>query len=292
MKKIAIALVLSITSMVAPASAAEPMKTIVIIDTGYDSSVAQFAGKIVYEKCLTSAIPSCPNGKSNQEGSFSAALSKEQLSVYTADHGTKMLATSIWANPNAAIIFVRVSSITKNSIVYPSDIDIVQILSWVYLNRNKMNIGAVALSASRNVSSCNPPAVLYSAVQVLKTAGIPTIVAAGNSYNYKMTGYPACMNNVISVGATDTTGISLFSNYSKDFYATGTLNVNLYNRIEQISGTSEAAQVFAANWVAIKQAKPTLTYDQQYALIKNTSTSVSNVYLKNLPAINLAGAIK
>lgn len=292
MKKTAIVLVVSLMSIMTPATAAERMKSVVIIDTGYDASVSQAKQRIVYEKCITNSVPSCPNGKSNQEGQFAASLTKEQLAVYTADHGTKMLATSVAANPNIPIIFIRTSSITKNSIAYPSDVDLVQALSWSYLNRNRMNIGAVVLSASRNVNSCNPPAILQSTVKALKDSGIPTIIAAGNDYNYKMTGYPACMSDAISVGATDSAGISLFSNYSKDFYATGTLNITLYDKVQQISGTSGAAQIFATNWVSIRQAKPTLTYVELYNLIKNTSKPVSNVYLKNMPLIDIDAALK
>ena len=45
-------------------SSATTLPTVAIIDTGYDPSVTQFAGKIIHEECYTTFFASCPNGKS------------------------------------------------------------------------------------------------------------------------------------------------------------------------------------------------------------------------------------
>ena len=294
MKKLIIAVMIA-TSLIPVSAHADATNTnIVIIDTGYDPSVTQFAGKIVYEACFTNNY--CANGKAFQEGAGSAVLTPAQLTAKDATHGTQMLSASIMTNPNTKFIYIRAYGISNGYLNSPVDSDFLNILSWINANKVKFNVGAVVWSAARQVTtSCPANNAINAVVNILKSSGIPVISAAGNNYDYVHVSFPACLQPIIAVGSIDAYGHALYSNAGTDldFDAMGTMTVSNGGtaRIQSV-GTSLAAQVFAASWIAIKQAKPTLTYDQEYALIQSTQTLSKNTYVKNVPTINLAGALK
>ena len=57
------------------------------------------------------------------------------------------------------------------------------------------------------------------------------------------------------------------------------------------AGTSVAAQVAGAQWVAIKQSKPSLSYKDIYNLISSTSVKTYNSKIPTGKLINLVGAL-
>jgi hypothetical protein len=294
MKKLILAVMIATSLIPVSAHADTPNTNIVIIDTGYDSSVTQFAGKIIYEACFTNNL--CPNGKSFQEGTGSAMLTPTQLTANSATHGTQMLSASILTNPNTKFIYIRAYGISNGYLNSPVDSDFVNMLNWINTNKVKLNVGAVVWSAARQVTtSCPTNDLITSLVNTLKSSGVPVISAAGNNYDYTHVSFPACLSPIIAVGSIDAYGHALYSNAGKDldFDAMGTMTVSNggVSKIQSV-GTSLAAQVFAASWIAIKQTKPTLTYDQEYTLIQSTQTLSKNVYVNNVPTLNLAGALK
>jgi hypothetical protein len=270
-------------------------KNLVIIDSGYDPSVPDFAGKIVYEACFTNNF--CPNGKAFQEGPGSAVLTPAQLKGVDTIHGTQMLSGSIMTNPNLKYVYIRAYGIyTNGSMNSPVDSDFLNMLNWIDANRVKLNVGGVVWSAARPISSsCPQNDAITAEVLRLKSFGIPVISAAGNNYDYVHVSYPACLAPIIAIGSIDAFGHALYSNAGKDldFDALGTMTVSFGGTAKKQSvGTSLAAQVFAASWMAIAQAKPNLTYDQEYALIQATETLSKNIKVKDIPTLNLAGALK
>lgn len=292
MKKI-VAIAVALLSIIPIQANADTAQNIVIIDTGYDSSVSQFAGKVVYEACFTS---SCPNGKTFQEGAGSAILTPTQLKATSAIHGTKMLSASILTNPSATYVFIRAYGVSGTTLISPTDAGFLTILNWINQNKLKLNVGAVVFSGARNITTaCPTDNGILNIVNTFKLSGIPFISSAGNAYDYTHVAFPACLAPVIAVGSIDKYGHALYSNagVDLDFDAMGTMVVSNggTDTIQEV-GTSVAAQVFAASWMAIKKAKPSLTYDQEYSLIKATQTLSSNTSVKNVPTINLAGALK
>jgi hypothetical protein len=266
---------------------AETPKSLVIIDTGYDFNYPH--DNIVYEKCISNSnYPSCPNGSTSQEGSGSAVLNNSQLSLPNANHGTEMLAASKYIG-NVPIIFIRLSSFTKNNMYLGSDIDLRSALDWVYANQTKYNVGAISFSMGRQINNCNLDVQMATSIKNLVLSGIPFIAAAGNM-GLNQVDYPSCLKPAISIGGVDQYGLhALWSNsgIGLDFDAQGVLDVMINNKKVHQVGSSVSTVIFATDWIFIKQSKPNLTYDQEYNLIKNTSTLVSNVKIKNIPSINL-----
>ena len=284
-------------SLVSKAHASNP-PTVAIIDTGYDPAVSQFSGKIIAEQCYTSFFASCPNGKSTMSGPGSAALSSSQLSVLGAGHGSEMMAGEIITNPNIKFVYIRAFSVeTKPALmVAPYDSDIPLILNWIAANASIYNIQAVSMSFARAVtSSCPINSAIAIATSNLKSLNIPVFAGAGNEGNQNTIDFPACNTGIISVGGEINNVHAYWSNYSPNigWDALGQLTVNsVGNKPVTSIGTSIATTISAASWVAIKQAKPTLNYQQIYSLIKSTASTSSSVYVKSVATLNLKEALK
>jgi len=221
------------------------------------------------------------------DGPGSAQLNVKQLGTGTAMHGTEMMLNSIATNSNTKFVFIRAFSINK-AVIAPLDTDIVNILNWIYANKDTYNIGAVTMSYGRPVTSttCPNSTTLTNAVNQLKSANIPVIAAAGNNYDYSHIDFPSCNTGVISVGSSVNGIHQLYSNYSSS------ISFDALGQIGSTNGTSTATQVFGAGWVAIHQAKPSLSYSQIYSLIQQTASISTNQYIKSVPTLNIAAALK
>lgn len=294
---VAIALIATVFFSIDKSSASVP-PTVVIIDTGYDPSITQFAGKIVHEECYTSFFASCPNGQKFMSGPGSAALSREQLAVQGTGHGSEMMSGEILTNPNINFVYIRGFSIeTKPSLmIAPYDSDLPKIFDWVTANASIYNIQAVAMSFARYVSgACPINSALISSTAKLTSLNIPVFAGVGNEGNQNTIDFPACNTGIISVGGEMNNIHAYWSNYRPNigWDALGTLAVTSVGNKQITSvGTSIATQISAASWVAVRQAKPSLNYQQIYSLIRNTASISNAVYVKNVPTLDLISALK
>jgi hypothetical protein len=275
-----------------------PTPTVVIVDTGYDPSITQFTNKIIYEQCFTSFYASCPNGKNTMSGPGAAALSPAQLAVNQTGHGSEMLSGEILTNPNIKFIYIRAFSIeTKPAVMLsPYDSDLSIILDWVAANAATYNIQAVSMSFARPMpNGCQINPQLALATTKLISLNIPVFAGAGNAGNENSIDFPACNTGIIAVGGEINNLPAYWSNHGPNLSwdALGTLTVtSVGNKSVTSIGTSIATTISAASWVAIRQSKPNLNYQQIYSLIRNTATISSSTYVENVPIMNLVGALK
>jgi hypothetical protein len=275
--------------------------TLAILDTAIDTSIPMFSGKIVNEVCILD-WNSCPNGKNFMEGPGAAGLPSKIISANGFDHGTQMTSVAIQTNSNINIVFIRIIGNTAAGVRQTTtSYTVGNALNWVIANKDKWNIQAVAMSQSANnfypgANYCPVMVTAQSAIKKLMDLGVPSLFAAGNDRDYTHVNSPACIPESIAVGATDQYGqIATYSNYDSkllDFYALGNVQVTAPgNKVTWGAGTSVATQVAAAGWIAIKNAKPTLTYQQIYDLIIKTSTPAVSAKLPTGKQINIQGAI-
>jgi hypothetical protein len=278
-----------------------PTPTIAILDTALDTSIAEFQGKIAYEVCIIQ-WKTCPNGKEFMEGPGSAVLPINVMSNRNFNHGTQMASVSIYNNPNMQIVFIRIIGNTifgDRQSVSPAYVS--KALDWVAMNKDKFNIQAVAMSQGHHtllngVNYCPLNSSVDKSISNLITLGIPSFFASGNIGDAKRIDWPACIPQAVSVGATSDNGeVAFYSNNDDillDFLANGTSKV-IYpgGTFGYGLGTSVSAQVAAAYWIALKQARPGLTYDKYMSLLTSTtdiSKSTRGTYKK---LINLQAAI-
>lgn len=178
---------------------AEVPAAVAIIDTGVNSAL--FTASIATEYC-TVKYGSCPNGQSTMEGAGAANLTGTTNAYF--DHGTRMASIILQVNPAIKIIPIRIVGMTKSGLPYLYDLgDVKNALGWVVANREKYNIAAVNISQGKIFPNCGVPEVMATQVAQLRAANVAVIASAGNDGNRSAMMSPACLPDVISVGATD-----------------------------------------------------------------------------------------
>lgn len=262
----------------------QDVPTLAILDTALDNTIPAIKSKLIYEVCILE-WNTCPNGTSFMEGTNSALLPANAITKNGFDHGTQIASVAVAENPNMNILFIRIigqninfdRQVTTEKTVYMA-------LDWVLQNRTKFNIQAVAMSQGHhNLLSgsdyCPKTPITENKIKELLNVEVPVFLASGNSRDYTKIDWPACIPSSIAVGAATKNGIELYSNYDKsllDFHANSRATVTIPGgKTANASGTSVSTQVAAADWLAVKYAKPTLTYAQIYDLLSRTSRSVS-----------------
>jgi hypothetical protein len=318
MKKITllIALTLAFTTTTSHANSrlqnqSTTIPSLAVIDTAIDTSLPDLSGRIVHEVCILQS-PGCPNGGTFQEGPGSATLPLNRLTADGFDHGTQMAWTAATTNKNMNIVFIRIVNQHPNGTRMRGEMNANAValgLQWVIENSKKWNIQAVSMSQAHhnllsvsnycyenNSTLSKDTPFVESKIKSLEALGVPVFLPAGNNADTKIS-WPACIPSAMSIGATlpNTKMAATYSNFDAkllDFFAPVPLRVvTAGNKVISAGGTSISTQVAAANWIALRSAKPTLTYSQVYDLLVKTGTSTSNSRIKSNRVINLTGAI-
>lgn len=259
------------------------LPTLAILDTALDNSIPEIKSKLIQEACVLE-WNTCPNGTSFMEGQNSALLPSNAISKNGFDHGTQMVSAAIAENPNMNIVFVRIIGQNVNlDRQITSEKTIYMALDWVLQNRTKFNIQAVAMSQGHHnllsgADYCPKTPITENKIKELLSFEVPVFLATGNTRDYKRIDWPGCIPSAIAVGAATKNGIELYSNYDSlltDFHANSRASVFVPGGKKiNATGTSISAQVAAADWLAVKYAKPTLTYAQINELLAKTSRPV------------------
>jgi hypothetical protein len=196
MKKILL-LVEVLFSLVVPGqSQASETKSIVIIDSYFDSRVTTSAITASGTVCNTvnpvkNAAPSSPY-----------------------NHGNAMYAVAKLQNPSLSIIPICASS--AQSDVFPSQL--ISSLTWVKNNKSKVSAVSISLTFNKTKLDCMPygpvntvkarqqdDVVIRSLITELISSGVPVFASAGNDTN-KSVSYPGCIANTMAVAHADETG--------------------------------------------------------------------------------------
>jgi hypothetical protein len=278
MKKIAVGIIAVLSLVLLQPVQAQPAKSIVIIDTAIDSSIPELKAKIVQEVCILDRM-TCPNGQKFQEGLGAATLSPSQIYSNGFDHGTSMALVANKVNPDANIVFIRITGMKSNGTRDNTSVfDIEKALSWVILNKEKYNISSVSSSMGSRVLGtglkyCPTNAThsgLVGNINKLLALNVPTIFSAGNNRDYKRIDFPACIEQSVAIGgATEDNAMSPFSNAAPevDFYFLEVFNVNN----NTVRGTSASAAAFSAYWAKNYKGTYQSTYDYFVSISKKAA---------------------
>ncbi len=327
-------------------------QAVVIIDTGVDKNNPALVGKVIAEACFSSNNPDynttslCPNGSEEQIGPGSAAPPCDSLGLGKCYHGTHVAGiaaangevTGVAKDANLIAIqgFSRFDNDaicgTGNSpCVLSFNSDAIRALEHVLsLYNDGTTIAAVNLSigGGHYTAPCdeNNP-VLTEAINNLREVGIASVIASGNNGYKDAMSSPACISNVISVGATcnnikyDETNpqynitydnvcpggadtVALFSNSTNfldllapGMWITSTIPIGtIFGSINFAGGTSQAAPHVAGAWAVLKSIKPDLTVDQALTILKRTGVSIvdnqNNITTPRIQLDKAAQAVK
>lgn len=290
------------------------LPTLVIIDTVIDDQISEIRSKMIWEACILD-WPSCPSKTNYLEGIGSAYVSPLillPLDSQGGTHGTQMASVAVRTNSNMNILFIRVLGITSGGTVQSQTPETLpNALKWVVANKEKYNVQGVSISLGRNSSLplgrskwdpsvyCTYNSSFEAQASALAKVDVPLFVAVGNYSpdQYSRVSWPACSAapNVIGIGGLTLSqdAPDVYNNYDPnrlDFYDRGTMVVSMPGGTEANKlGSSIATASFASKWMAIKAAKPTLTYTQIFDLIKSTGIPVKNNRTTLSNFNNLAG---
>ena len=282
MKKLTVLAVALLSIIPVQAHGATP--TIAIIDTAIDSSLVP---QVSYEVCFTNNN-SCPNGTKSQEGRGAANVDPIGWSINGMDHGTEVTLAALVANSNVNVVFIRISDFTKATAkyapyMYTGGDTIDRAIQWVNSNASKYNISAVSISQERHnfaKGTCPTDAIFESSIQSLKVQNVPVLIGVGNDASVDFVGFPACVKDVVGVGAATASAQSYyFSNLGVgvDLMSLGRLNITMPDKtVRAVIGTSIATPYAAALWAG----KWSGSYDSQIAQLPSLPKAKDG--LKNL----------
>jgi hypothetical protein len=284
-----ITLLISVTLLGVVPVHADTAPTVVVIDTGTNTSL--FKDSIAYEVCLVTSYK-CPNGKMTMEGTGAANIpvTKDK----TLNHGTQMVSLVLRFNPTAKVIPIRIVGISPSGTpgFYSMD-DVQAALNWVVANRVKYNIAVVSLAQGAIFAGCKVPTGMAANIATLKAANVPLITAVGNNSSRTDVFSPACLPDTVSVGATDNPWpgsqpieydpnaapyIARYSNGAQgqtDFFLNGRWNaMQLDGTTKFTTGTSGATAAFAGWWLLNRKA----TFDETFNALMATTIDAKNEF--------------
>jgi len=297
--------------------------TVAVIDSGINSSHPYLMNgttkKVIAEGCFTTPYPTqsfqspCPGNAPMSITSPSVAGSGAACTYVDAafgcDHGTHVAGVVAGqpgtpgfgelsgVAPNTKIIAVQVFGYKSDAkIVTSLTSDLLNSLRWLYNRRADFpDLSAVNISIAgfkKFAANCDADdasqQAMFAAVQALRDVGIATIASAGNyGWNDGITS-PACLSNVVGVGASDdaTGARGLFSNISPaiSLFAPGAGIQSAYPTFpttpKMESGTSQAAPAVAGAWALLRQKYPKTDATPKsvtdiLAMLKTTGTEIS-----------------
>ncbi|MHA7837539.1 MAG: S8 family peptidase [bacterium] len=262
-------------------------RVIALLDTGVDASHPMLAGRVIEEACF-SRTGDCPNGEREMFGPGAGAA----CSVAGCAHGTRVAGVAAGDDeglgltgvaPGASLISVQVfSEVDGSPGAFTSDLlaGLQHVLSLTAF----YDVAVVNLSLGSELqgseASCDEAGgAQREAIGLLRDAGVATVAAAGNGSRSDALAMPACLSNVIAVGAsTELDEIAAFSN-SADFLSLlapgeSIETANLGGGTAVASGTSLAAAHVSGAIAALREETPEATVAEIDNVLRLTGSPI------------------
>ena len=262
-------------------------QTVVVIDTGVDKMEQRLAGKVIDEACYSTNDPNqaisslCPGGVTATT-LVNSALPCSGGGV-ACEQGTRLAGLIVGRGndgngvaPEAKVIAMQIFSKIERADQCPDgsgsciaafDSDLVSALERTYELRGTHSIAAVTMSLGRGRygSNCDEAqAATKAMIDLLRGAGIATIVSSGSGGYSDALSAPACISTAISVGSTTEvsgTGerVDVASNSAETLklLAPGGQSASrLLKQLPQDGGNSMAAPRVAAAFALAREKAP------------------------------------
>lgn len=232
---------------------------VAILDSGVDTDHPDLADAIVHQACFGDAngridgVGFCPGGSDRRVGPGAAEDD--------AGHGTHVagivasngVVSAPGVAPAASIVAIKVTNNCNFSGCFFSFGEIVAALDYIITNNATLRVRAINMSLGTSAlfaGECDNAASFTmagaAAINLLRSMGVVSFASAGNNGSGVAMTAPACLRNVVSVGATDKNDIVApfsNSNATTDIFAPGVSIVSdsRFGGTLTASGTSMAS---------------------------------------------------
>ena len=265
---------------------------VAVLDSGLDTDNMDLGDNLLAETCFADndgaidGMGRCPNGSDRQTGPGAAEDD--------AGHGTHVtgIVTSngsvapIGVAPNAGIVAVRITYGPSFSGAFSFFSEVVAGLNYI-INNPQLGVQIINMSVGTNAlynGDCdNADANTMAgaaAVDTLRLSGVVTFASAGNNGSTTQMTLPACIANVVSVGASDDNDNAANftnSNASTDIFAPGVnvISSGIGDVTANASGTSMASPTAAGCAALLIESADATTPDQIETWLESSAIQVN-----------------
>lgn len=264
---------------------------VAVLDSGLDTDHVNLGDNLIAEACFldndgtVDGLGLCPNGSDRQTGVGAAEDDAGHGSHVTGIVTSNGTLGSVGVAPDASIVALKVTAGPTFSGVFFFFSEIVAALDYIINNPGlgvqviNMSIGTSALFGGDCDASTAFNMAGAAAINTLRANGVTAFASAGNNGSSTQMTSPACLSNVISVGASDNSdnpaGITN-SNASTDIFAPGVgiLSSDLSNGTTTATGTSMASPHAAGCAALLIQNGEAVTPDQIETRLETSAVQV------------------
>jgi subtilisin family serine protease len=262
---------------------------VAVLDSGIDTDHDDLADDLIWEECFLDNDGTingnglCPNGSDRQTGAGAAEDDHghgTHVNGIITSNGTQ---SSVGVAPDADIVAIKVLD-SNNAFFFFSEI--VAGLDFIINNRPDVNLINMSLGTNAlyngdcdNSNAGNMAGA--AAINTLRANGVTAFAASGNDSSGTQMSSPACLSNVISVGATDNNdNVADFtnSNASTDIMApgVGVVSDDIGNGTTTRSGTSMASPHAAACAALLMESGEATTPDDIENRLETSTIQVTD----------------